>query len=521
MTFSSRRRTNYAFTLYFAMFVVHENAHGFEGIHHLIGSERLFRSHRASSRINSRSPETNDLDKSLLAVQELSETCIRRRGKFEGYDALSRLGELASQRVPYDFEDSSYVISQKVISFQEQLLSSSVTDAFLNEMRIVEQNGGLHTNLDSVDNLPSLHVNLVVNGDPPTAENEHGLQDNMQAVFSLVKSPLYEELLPRVQELVGRPVCIDEVFIRRYGDDVGRTSISAHFDALSIATAVVALDDSAANGTNGLFTTSTSASSHSALRRFFPLQRGDAVVHTWDVLHGVDVEPEFQRTSLIVWFAAVPQAGEEEKFSPWIVDRVEPSSARSTDGTAEFVLASAIESAILSGEENHQEHPHDLYLESASSGNAFAMGRLGSLSSTDNLTPERVMNAFSIVRKLRPSWEEYPFPISHEDKSSALAFEKSTSCTFLAKLLWFEGSLRGLSSSQLSLGYALMEHEAFASSQDLRLLAAVLFNLAYQQGTDEAFDYYTEVVKVEIASLSIESNEEFLASPVVKTINSW
>jgi hypothetical protein len=29
---------------------------------------------------------------------------------------------------------------------------------------------------------------------------------------------------------------------------------------------------------------------HAALRRFFPLACGDGVVHTWDVIHGVDVE---------------------------------------------------------------------------------------------------------------------------------------------------------------------------------------------------------------------------------------
>lgn len=499
--------------------MLHDNASGI-GISRGLVYNRLARAHRNLPRFALRSQKVDSLDESLRVVQELSETCIRHRGKSDGYEALNRLGELAFQRMPYDFKESSEDESRQVVSFQRQLLSSSVTDAFLHQMQIVEQSGGLHTNLDSVDSLPSLHVNLVVNGEPPIAGNASDLQENMQAMFSLVKAPLYEELLPRVQELVGREVYIDEVFIRRYGDDVGRTSISAHFDALSIATAVVALDDSAAEGSNGLYTTSTSASSHAALRRFFPLQRGDAVVHTWDVLHGVDVEPDVQRTSLIIWFAAVPQAGEEKKFSPWILDRLKPS-VRCAGGPAEFVLASAIESAILSGEMNHQEHPHDLYLTSASSGNAFAMGRLGSLSLAEKLTPERATRALLMLRNLRLSWKEYPFPISQEEIASSLEFGGVVSYKLLAKLLWFEGSLRGLASSQLALGYALMEDSALASSQDLRLLAAVLFNLAYQQGADEAYDYFSQVVKVEIASLSIENNEEFLASPVVKTMNSW
>ena len=105
------------------------------------------------------------------------------------------------------------------------------------------------------------------------------------------------------------------MFLRRYGQDIGgqndlsRNGISAHYDVFSKVTAVIALDDVAADGRNGLFTTSTDdkgqTSNHKSLRRFFPLQKGDCVIHTWDVLHGVDVKPGLDRTSLIVWFDEV------------------------------------------------------------------------------------------------------------------------------------------------------------------------------------------------------------------------
>jgi hypothetical protein len=387
-------------------------------------------------------------------------------------------------------------------------------------MKEVERNGDLDTELESVDGLPSLHVNLVVNGNQPSAKYATGLLKNIQTMLSMVKPILYEELLPRVQSLIGQAVTIDEVFVRRYGNDVGRPSISAHFDALSIATAVIALDDAAANGTNGLYTTSAPTSNHAALRRFFPLQRGDAVVHTWDVLHGVDVEPDVRRTSLIVWFAAVSETEDEGKASPWISNRI-TTTPPATDGVAEFVLASAIESALSSGQVNHQEHPHDLYLKSAASANAFAIDRLASLCLAESLTPERAVKAALLLRKMRPSWEEYPFHISQQEIASAVVPDGPVPYKFLSKLLWFEGSLLGLASSQLALGYALMDDAALATSQDLRLLAAVLFNLADQQGAEGAYNNLSEIVRIEVDSLSLKTNEEFLASPVVKTINSW
>ena len=45
-------------------------------------------------------------------------------------------------------------------------------------------------------------------------------------------------------------------------------------------------------------------SSHAVLKQFFPLQTGDGVIHSFDVLHGVDMDPsiDLSRTSLIIWF---------------------------------------------------------------------------------------------------------------------------------------------------------------------------------------------------------------------------
>eukprot|EP00957_Ditylum_brightwellii_P011968 902875-Ditylum_brightwellii.AAC.1 len=81
---------------------------------------------------------------------------------------------------------------------------------------------------------------------------------------------------------------ISDVFLRRYGH-VGalrRDILSAHYDVTSYVTAVIALDDAALDGKNGLYTVledeekNTGTSNHAALRRYFLLSTGDGVVHT-------------------------------------------------------------------------------------------------------------------------------------------------------------------------------------------------------------------------------------------------
>ena len=90
-----------------------------------------------------------------------------------------------------------------------------------------------------------------------------------------------------------------------------KSETRTNYDVFSKVTAIIAMDDSVAEGNSGLYTTEKSnvkdnnngsTSNHASLRRFFPLEKGDGVVHTWDALHGVDTLPDADRTSLIVWF---------------------------------------------------------------------------------------------------------------------------------------------------------------------------------------------------------------------------
>ena len=158
-------------------------------------------------------------------------------------------------------------------------------EKFLRIYNDVEKKAWLCTNPDSVDGLPSLHLNLVSNGRPlvPLHESSSDPDDfdnSIRGLLLLVQPFLYEELLPMVNSLLNSTsVRISDVFLRRYGQDVvddkSRNGISTHYDVYSKVTAVIAMDDVAAKGRNGLFTTEESSgstkrtSNHAALRRFF------------------------------------------------------------------------------------------------------------------------------------------------------------------------------------------------------------------------------------------------------------
>ena len=415
----------------------------------------------------------------LQEVLECTGTAIQCRGSPRGYAALDRLGELSDRRTPFDFTShvssgvGTYLEPASLIMAHRELLPAETTAKCLRRVAEMEREGSYNTEPDSVDGVPSLHLNLVVRG-------KLVVDPACQDVFSLVEPFIFESLLPHVQEKMGN-VVVNEVFLRRYGGDVGRCSISAHFDVLSVATAVIALDDAAADGRNGLYM-SASDSNHAALRQFFPLNQGDAVVHTWDVLHGVDVEPAVQRTSLIVWFTpALDNADEsvtndvkELQDKPkWIANREDLS----THSVAQFLLGSSLEGSY-SGAVG-QENPYDMYMKSASLGNAFSLDRLGTLCCEGKLTAFQVGKTISVLKDLRSS-QDWPEPLVQELNDNSDGGE-TASCA-AAKLLWYEAASRGLATSQIWLGYACMKDAARHNSADLRLLAAVLFCLAEQQG---------------------------------------
>lgn len=108
----------------------------------------------------------------------------------------------------------------------------------------------------------------------------------------------------------------DDASSTRYG-------LSAHYDVTADATCVMALDSTGRNGLYTIPSTPGVGGSHAALRRFFPLEKGDGVAHTYDILHGVDVDPKLNRarTSLIVWFTDDGKIDEDQTVNqPWLLN---------------------------------------------------------------------------------------------------------------------------------------------------------------------------------------------------------
>ena len=459
----------------------------------------------------------NDDDFTLMRYY--TEIFIYHRGEAKGWNALETLKGLSQKRIPYDFHTAS---QQKpggsTVARIRELLPPETTRSFLRQVQQMEANGWLSTNLDSVDGLPSLHINLISNGKPlvpmHTTEGLSEFQIGIQKLNKLVQEHIYDKLLPEVNRLLNTTsIRVSDVFLRRYGDDIcggmSRRGISAHYDVSSRITAVVALDDTSCDGTNGLFTTYVSAgatSNHAALRRFFPLKRGDCVIHTWDVLHGVDVEPGLDRTSLIVWFEELQDDGNIAKPSAWLFNHPNLES----NDVVQFVLASALGS--IDPEELRSLNPsmtqHELYLRSAAQGNSFALTQMGTLCEKNLISPDLGNRAKKVLELLRPA-TLLPDPVLPQN------FESPS--IGLGKMFWFEGAIRGNPLAQQALADQLMFEANQTKEYDKRLLACVLFGLAAQQGSDDAADSMKRILDIEIASGQIQNEDEYLASPIVQS----
>lgn len=509
----------------------------------------------------------------------MTEIAIYECESAAGQKALKDLAELCTLRTPYHFtttteystpcnptdddnfyrscSSSSSKDNERLIATLPQLLPPSARDDFLRVVQRMESNEWLSQNPDSVDGIPSLHLNLVSNGEPlfPTVEKdtagssnaleedeEGAFQSGIQELYSIVQPYIYDVLLPYASQmlLIGdddgdssdkKQLRISDVFLRRYGQDIcggDRHGISAHYDVFSRVTAVVALDDTAADGRNGLFTTavednttstktSRQTSNHRALRRFFPLQAGDAVLHTWDVLHGVDVELGVDRTSLIVWFDEYTDGdNNSDVVSPWLANHPDNKKSDASNDVLQFVLASAL--ASLSN--NDASENNDglgqqtlLYLQSASHRNTFALTRIGSLCEEGALDhPKLQQEAFGILDNLRPR-EQLPLVLKN------LCLDNRRASQELAIRFWLEGAIGGNPLAQKALADELMMETSGSGKEQLRVLAAVLFGLAAQQGDIGASGSLSQVIEFDVASRRVASDEEFWNSPVVQVAN--
>jgi hypothetical protein len=493
----------------------------------------------------------------LDTIRNLTRIALAHAGQSDGYNAMKTLGKLCKERISYDFamdvNTQNGGRNWSTVSINRQLLSSHTTDALQKQIQFMEQNGWISTNPDSVDELPSLHLNLISKGKPivsTSINNSDSFQKGISSLLDIVQPVITKNLVPWVKKMLNSTdIRVSEVFLRRYGDSVlngeaSRHSISAHYDVFSKVTAVIALDDVASSGRNGLYTTAFSTShdsgnagtsNHASLRRFFPLRKGDGVLHTWDVLHGVDVEPGIDRTSLVVWFSTAEAMVDDTSvnnckldcgntnppIAPWLSNHPELES----DDIVQFVLASAIQSssnydqddeshlqskasmyqekAFRENVENQIQLSHDLYIKSASKKNVFALTRVGSLC-RDQLFSRQQLDIVKTIAFEFPAPPPVIAPLLDDESDHVI----------LARKFWLESAINGNPLAQLLLGDEVMEVAVNQNSPTLRLLASTLFSLASQQSDDSAKEALSRLLSYE-ASIS-ESFEIFQSSPVVR-----
>ncbi len=498
----------------------------------------------------------------------LNEYTFKHRGTEQGITSLEVLKMLSARRVPFIFTGQEVTADEKdeasikevaarersVISLRKQILSPSIVNEVTDIVEEIKRRNWLSTNPDSVDGLPSLHLNIVSNGSPLFDEDD-GNDDKEEITFArcisnmsrILRPCLYDELLPAVRKMTNSPtVSISDVFIRNYGkmecghddgscDDEGsnksRYGLSPHYDVTAYATCVMALDSTAVSGKSGLYTipaVNGTSSNNAALRRFFPLDQGDGVVHTYDILHGVDVDPSLNRprTSLIVWFVDHGDSNREKLEmkvnQPWLLDPI--------DDVGEFVLGLASESS----KEDDGSHlnlknavsPLDLYLSSASSGNIFAITTLGQMCD-DELVPD---TCYEKLTEMLVS-HDLDNPFLSKTRESGLPFfkEEGYRCKSLANALWYHASIIGGNRvSQVSLADELMlqymmDKEVLNASEreNILLMASTLFTMALYQGYDTT-DSLRRLMDVECRRLGDQGieipSEDFFSKPVVQIL---
>lgn len=140
------------------------------------------------------------------------------------------------------------------------------------------------------------------------------------SLASILHPILIAKIIPWARELSSNPkLTVADALIRSYDPSEERQDLSSHYDISTFATVIVPLNDP--NEYEGGLYVQTGASANTRFGVPFT-NAGDAVLHKYDVMHGVNVRSGKKRCSLVIWF------GENEesvisKTVPWVVREAE------------------------------------------------------------------------------------------------------------------------------------------------------------------------------------------------------
>ena len=148
--------------------------------------------------------------------------------------------------------------------------------------------------------------------------------------FALLKPALEERILPYVRARYGdHRVVVADALMRAYRPEDKRQALAPHFDTSSFATVIIPL--SAGQYEGGLYI-QEGAGANSRIDVDASFSKGDALIHRFDVMHGVEVTSG-SRYSLVLWLSDC-QESVEKAATPWL-----EGAADSGNAYAQFLYA--------------------------------------------------------------------------------------------------------------------------------------------------------------------------------------
>ena len=185
---------------------------------------------------------------------------------------------------------------------------------------------------DEIDNLCSRFIALGSDGD----SNHRVLVEDGRVVCPELLAPLscvlHDRILPYVRSRYGDSrVVVADALMRAYRQTDRRQALAPHFDTSSYATVIIPLNPGEYEG--GLYV-QEGASSSSRRMVDESFEKGDVLVHRFDVMHGVDVT-RGDRFSLVLWLSDC-QESVDAAATPWL-----RGAAESGNTYAQFLYSEA------------------------------------------------------------------------------------------------------------------------------------------------------------------------------------
>lgn len=163
---------------------------------------------------------------------------------------------------------------------------------------------------------------------------EDGRVTSPQIYNELLSSALEDRILPYVRARLGdNRLVVADALMRAYQDADRRQALAPHFDSSSYATVIIPLNAGTGEYEGGLYVQpGADASSRILVDPSF--DKGDALVHRFDVMHGVDVH-RGDRYSLVLWLSDCEESARAGS-TPWLRGAADAGSA-----FAQFLYAEA------------------------------------------------------------------------------------------------------------------------------------------------------------------------------------